>query len=161
MRKNILLFNLMLIGTLLFATSNLYARGASSASVKFGSPEGGNTTKCSGKGICMLTSLEGGSKESIRVDFELLPILGDSRDLVMSFNINDLKATDYDQVRYFVDAAGRPQSNYSMNYVFTDREVCANLGIEPNELQVSDRDANAIEMVSNTIIRVTYRIPAR
>ncbi len=159
MRKTLLSIAL-LAGISIFFTSNIIARGVGSANVRFGKPNE-KQTSCDGKGICMLSSLSGSGEGTINVSFELLPEFDGSRDFVMSFNINDLTISDPTQANYFVDASGQPREDYNMDYTLTDRELCASLGVEPGELVITTRDHNVIEKLSDTQIRVTYRVPAK
>lgn len=152
MKKFPLLLALIMLAVITVAS----AKGAGSANVKFGKPD--EKSNCYGKGICMLTNI-GSMQGTVNVRFELLPVLGDSRDLVMVFNINDLRVADPDKANLFVDERGQPRADYSMNYTFTNQELCRDLGIATGELTIRDNYTNVIEMVSNSEIRVTYRIP--
>lgn len=160
MNKCIQTIKIVLISAFLFCVTNATAHGVGSANVKFGKPDKSNTM-CSGKGICTLTSISTSGDGTIGVSFELLPEIDGSRDLVMIFNINDLRVADREQADLFVNADGTPQTNYNMDYTFTNAELCNELGVATGELRVKSTDANVIEMISSSSVRVTYRITTR
>ncbi len=148
-----------LLTVMLCITIIAYGRGVGSSNVKFGKPDE-KTSKCYGKGICMLTNISS-MQGTINVSFELLPELGGSRDLVMLFNINDLRITDPEQALLFVNSAGQAMPNYNMDYTFTNQELCNELGIAPGDLIIQSTDQNVIELLTSSQVRVTYRIPSR
>ncbi|MCB9064120.1 MAG: hypothetical protein H6551_03145 [Chitinophagales bacterium] len=152
--------SLIFMAVIMCVTYTAYGSGVGSTNIKFGDPDEKKGT-CSGKGICMLTSIATSGDGTIGVSFELLPEMDGSRDVVMTFNINDLRVADATQADLFVGSDGRPRSNYNMNYTLTNGELCSQLGVRSGEIVIKDTDSNVIEMLSGSTVRVTYRTSTR
>lgn len=170
MKYPIRLFKTLILGLSLLCCFPIYAGsnnagGVGAANVKFGSPDGSGEN-CSGKGVCMLSSIVSLHSKEIPVTFTYVPTMGgdDFSTLSFQFSIQALEEVDRDYLyTYFLYPDGRARYDFKFEkaYTFTDKYLCENLGVEVGSLTIEPSNSSMIETLFGTDVRVTYKIPNR
>lgn len=154
------LIRLVVLPLLLVTTIHFigHAQQVGTANVKFGNPND-SRGGCQGKGICNMNSL--GSAEGVDVNISVIPG-EDHRTLTISFLIPEMEAKFKDYLyEYFLTSRGKPRSSYSFDeaFIFTDRELCAALGVEPGSVTITPSCSSDIQKLFDTQLILSYEIP--